>query len=134
MSGNVGATCRLWAASCNSRICPCIGSWQPGTDEWKCRCNLPPAGGKLHLPHFPMNGQGLNGQVLANGQVHKWGRPPKTPSNSPSEVGAIFIRFKRPAPSASSHMIEREYSTKSRNNYTKERHGIEWSNGNMGPI
>ena len=44
--------------------------------KWKCRCNLPPAGGKLHLPHFPMNGQGLNGQVLANGQVHKLGRPP----------------------------------------------------------
>ena len=25
-----------------------------GTDEWKCRCNLPPAGGKLHLPYFSM--------------------------------------------------------------------------------
>ena len=32
------------------------------SDEWKGRCNLPPAGAKLHLPHFtnelafPFNG------------------------------------------------------------------------------
>ena len=55
MNGNVGATCRPPAASCTSRIFRCIGYWLSGTDEWKCRCNLPPAGGKLHLPHFPMH-------------------------------------------------------------------------------
>ena len=54
MSGNVGSTCRPPAASCTSRIFRCIGYWLSGTDEWKCRSNLPPACGKLHLPHFPM--------------------------------------------------------------------------------
>ena len=28
-----------------------------GIDDWKSRCNLPPAGGKLHLLHFTMNGR-----------------------------------------------------------------------------
>ena len=28
-----------------------------GIDEWKSRCNWPPAGGKLHLENFTMNGR-----------------------------------------------------------------------------
>ena len=28
-----------------------------GIDEWKGRCNFPPAGGKLHLPRFTINGR-----------------------------------------------------------------------------
>ena len=64
MNGKVGATCRPPAASCTSRIFRCIRYWLSGTDEWKCRCNLPPAGGKLHLAHFPMH------RISAIG--HRW--------------------------------------------------------------
>jgi len=39
-----------------------------GTEGWKCRCNLPPSGGKLHLPHFPI---GLGKAQLGKAQLGK---------------------------------------------------------------
>jgi len=45
------AFCDEWAFPFNGR------SEKSGIDEWKGRCHLPPSGGKLHIPHFTMNGR-----------------------------------------------------------------------------
>ena len=41
-----------------------------GIDEWKSLCNLPPAGGKLHLPHFTMNGRSRWLNLLKKVRLH----------------------------------------------------------------
>ena len=54
-----------WAFPSNAMAFPSNGR----SDEWKGRRNLPPAGGKLHLPHFtdewafPFNGRSENGNA-----------------------------------------------------------------------
>ena len=54
------------AASCTSGIFTMIGYRLSGTvDARKCRCNLPPGGGKLHLRHLTMIGYRLSGIVDA---------------------------------------------------------------------
>ena len=75
MSGKVGAFYDEWAFPFNGR------SEKSGIDEWKGRCDLPPSGGKLHLPHFTMNGRShLTGdpknRASMSGRVGAICRPP----------------------------------------------------------
>ena len=61
----------LWSCKLHLPHLTMIGYRLSGTvDEWKCRCNLPPGGGKLHLPHLPIPiGYRLSGIGPMSGKV-----------------------------------------------------------------
>ena len=58
-----------------------------GVDEWKSRCNLPPGGGKLHLPRFTINGRSHLMGVPANSGIDEW----KSRCNLPPSGGKLHL-------------------------------------------